>query len=571
MARNLLGFMVLMLAFGCSRPQSGLQPFPEEKIPGDFPGVSYPLQPDLPGSPKLRGPVWVVGVDGASWTLIERLEREGHLPNLTSLKESAAYGTLLAEEPTISPALWATIATGVPRFQHGIVNFLVKLPGSADSRTTGPLDRLSPAIWEYVDAAGGEAAVISWFGSFPAETIRGIYVSKDLDPENPKPNQVHPESFAETLRQKAVVSVRQEDLDAIGRTNFLRETLTEDARTMAVLRVVAAERNPDLMVAYFSGIDVVQHVHWRDMDPETPAFPDDEPRDETLSNVIPSYYRYFDHLLGQILELLPANATLIVLSDHGGGPMDLQTAFRLRLRVLLEQIGLMDGARGTVLAIDEHFRHDKRIWLNLEQIEAHGIVPLDRSLEQTAEIVRRLGSLETDQGDPVFQSIRNHVAEPDWVPGDPALTVRFSPQVLLAKYVIDGRKSHNFSEVRLRRSDVSGIHRPEGILILRGPEVKAGKLAQPANHYQIAPLILYLLGLPQDAGMLAVAPANGGVNEHVIKQALLRRRPIRAVSHYPGTDRSHLIRSANQTSGERLTNPVEEAAMEKLRSLGYVN
>ena len=129
----------------------------------------------------------------------------------------------------------------------------------------------------------------------------------------------------------------------------------------------------------------------------------------------------------------------------------------------------------------------------------------------------------------------------------------------------------NFSEVRLRRSDVSGTHRPEGILIVRGPEVAPGKLTEPANQYQIAPLVLYLLGLPQDARMLAVAPANGGVYEKLIVPAVLERRPIRAIAGYPGRDRGSLLRSARHTSQNEDTNPAQEEAMEKLRSLGYIN
>jgi len=571
MRQSVSGLVILLLALGCQQPQSDLKPFIAEKTAADFPGVSYPTRSDLPGPETIKGPVWVVGVDGATWDVMEPLLQNDELPNFAALMLDGAHGTLLAEEPTISPALWATIATGVPRFEHGIVNFVVKLPGEPESTTTGPLDRRAPAIWEMVDSAGGEAAVISWFGSFPAEPINGTYVSKDFDFENPKPGQVHPEEFAKILKERAQVTWRETDYEAIARTDFMQETLLDDARTMAALRLVAAETNPDLIATYFAGIDVAQHVHWRDMDPTTPSFPGDAGRDEALADVIPSYYRYVDHLLGEIIDMLPQDATLIVLSDHGGGPMGLQSAFRLRLQVLLEQIGLLAGGEGTVLAIDEQYRHDKRIWLNLEQVEAHGSVPLHSATETAADVARRLAALETDQGGPVFESIRNHVIEPEWIPGDPALTVRFAPEVLLAASVIDGDTSHEFAEVRLRRSDVSGTHRPEGILLVRGPEVAPGRLPLPANQYQIAPLVLYLLGLPQDGRMLAVAPADGGVNEHLIAQGVLQQRPIETIAAYPHTSRIDKVRSARHHPNNELTNPIEEEALEKLRSLGYVN
>jgi predicted AlkP superfamily phosphohydrolase/phosphomutase len=565
---------LLVTATGCggTPEQEGddqaLLPFLAEKTQADFPGLTYPRtdSPSLPS--ELRGPVWVVAIDGATWDLIEPMLKQGVLPNFAELLPVSAYGVLKSEEPMISPALWATIATGVPRYAHSVVNFLVKVPGSRVGMTVGPPDRRYPAVWELVGAAGGESAIISWFGSFPAEQINGYYLSKGFDPENPLPRQAHPEGFAETLTEKAVQRIRRQDVEAIAKSDFLRDHLLDDVRTLAALRVAAEERHFDLVAAYFSGIDVVQHLTWRDMMPETPSFPGDAPPDPERADVIPAYYRYIDHCLGEIREMMPEDATLVVLSDHGGGPMNLQEAFRLRLEVLLEQLGLMKSEGGQVLAIDEFFRNDKRIWLNLEGIEQDGVVPVDSAWTVAQEIEQRLQALRTDTDSPVFESIVNHTGESDWHAGDPALTVRFSVEVLLAETITDGDKLHPFDQVRLRRSDVSGTHRLDGILLISGPGIQTGPLEVAANHYQIAPLILYLLGLPQDSRMLALAPADGGVFEAALDPAALGERPIRSIAEYPGTDRSGKLREAGQ---DPMDNPQLEEALEKLRSLGYVN
>jgi predicted AlkP superfamily phosphohydrolase/phosphomutase len=568
--------IAVIATFACGREapldvDDGLQSFPAERTAADFPGVSYPMAEGFSRSGSdLEGPLWIIGIDGATWNIIQPMAERGELPNLSALTAEGAHGVLLAEEPTISPALWATIATGVPRFEHGVVNFLVKLPGRAEAVTTGPPDRHAPALWELVGAAGGEAAVVSWFGSFPAEEIRGYYVSKGFDPENLRPGQVHPPEFADSLRDQAAVRMRRGDFDGIARSELLQDTLLDDARTLAALRVIASEGRPDLVLAHFAGIDVAQHVTWRHMDPETPSFPDDGPVDPSLAGVIPAYYRYIDHTLGEIREMMPKDGTLLVLSDHGGGPMGLQEAFRLRLEVLLETVGLLDEDRGQVLAIDEFFRHDKRIWLNLEGIERAGVVPVAAAGATAAEVASRLGRLETDDGRDVFESIVDHTVEPDWRPGDPALTVRFSPAVLLTDTIADGSTSHDFSSIRLRRSDVSGTHRPEGILILHGPRSRPGPLAGPANHYQIAPLALYLLGLPQDGRMLEVAPVDGGVYRAALDPKLLELRPIEAIPEYPNTDRGALLRVARPLV-DPMADPSHQESLEKLRSLGYVN
>ena len=120
--------------------------------------------------------------------------------------------------------------------------------------------------------------------------------------------------------------------------------------------------------------------------------------------------------------------------------------------------------------------------------------------------------------------------------------------------------------MRLRHTDVSGAHRPEGILILHGPAIAPGRLAEAATLYNIAPTLLYLLGLPQDRNMLRYAPAGGGVLQEAIDPRTLEMHPIRMIASYPGVDRTGLLRSKAADSHD----PAAEEAMEKLRSLGYI-
>jgi hypothetical protein len=162
----------------------------------------------------------------------------------------------------------------------------------------------------------------------------------------------------------------------------------------------------------------------------------------------------------------------------------------------------------------------------------------------------------------------SHVAEASWTAGEPALTVRFSPEALLTARVRDGDRELDFSPVRLRHADVSGAHRPEGIVLLHGPAIRPGPLPEPPSLYRIAPTLLYLLGLPQDRRMLVFAPTPGGVLEEAIDPELLRRFPVSMIAGYPGTDRAPLLRSSRP--GEEEIDPAREEAMERLRSLGYI-
>ena len=521
----------------------------------------------LPRPGALGGPVWLIGIDGATWNVIMPMIHDGELPNFTALMSEGAHGVLRSEEPTISPALWATIATGVPRSHHGVVNFVERRPGTYETVEVGPPDRRAPALWELVGAAGGSSAVISWFGSYPAEEIRGYYVSKRFDPENPEAGQVYPDSFAERLHEDAIVRMRKGDLAGIGWSQDYRNALLDDARTAAVLRVVVAESRPDFVAVYFSGIDVVQHLTWGDMDPASRVFPEDGPSDADLGGIIPAYYRYIDHTLGEIRELAPEGATLIVVSDHGGGPMTHADAFLLELPVLLEELRLAREQSGPAIAISEMFRDERRIWLDLEGIEPDGTIPVEDAAPTARTIHDRLSGMRTDGGAPVFDSVIDHLAAGDWQPGEPALTVRFSDAARSASSLQDGEHSVGLGRIRFRLPGVSGCHRPDGIVLLSGPGVRPGRLEGAANLYQIAPTLLYLLGLPQDERMVGAAPLDAGVMTDALRRELLERHAIVMVREYPGTDRSRLLR-ANLEHVE--LDPEHGKAMESLRTLGYV-
>jgi predicted AlkP superfamily phosphohydrolase/phosphomutase len=468
----------------------------------------------------------------------------------------------------LSPALWNTVATGMPRCVHGVVNFVLKVPGRYRIETPGPPDRISPALWELVGAAGGRSTVVNWYASFPAERIEGIFVSRYANPVALRQGMVEPASFAAELEALETPPIRSQDLEAIARSDYLRATLERDLRALARLRRAVSAGPSQLVATYFNGIDVVEHLCWRHMDPGSQAFPQDGEAVGELADVIPAYYRFTDQLIGSIVAMAPSDATLMIVSDHGHGPMMVHEAFHLQIQVLLETIGLLDGSCGELYTIDQIYRPEKWIWLNLEDVEEEGVVPVGEARSTASRVAARLRALRTDRGAPVLDRVTDHTLEGSWRPGDPALTVRFSPSMLLAQRFIDGETEHDAAPVRLRHTDVSGSHRPEGIVLLAGPTVRRDLRLRESDIFQVAPTVLYLLGLPQDSRMMAHAPASGGVMADAIEAGVLERQPILMIPEYPGTDRSGLLRGS--TAVAIAEDPNREATLEQLRALGYM-
>jgi hypothetical protein len=80
-----------------------------------------------PPPPEPRRVV-VIGIDGAEWAVIDPLRAAGRLPVLDGLITRGARGRLGTFKPTLSPALWTTVATGVTPDVHGVENFVLQRP-----------------------------------------------------------------------------------------------------------------------------------------------------------------------------------------------------------------------------------------------------------------------------------------------------------------------------------------------------------------------------------------------------------------------------------------------------------
>ncbi|MFP8881794.1 MAG: alkaline phosphatase family protein, partial [Myxococcota bacterium] len=67
--------------------------------------------------------VTLIGVDGASWNLIDPMLASGELPNIAALIARGATANLETVEPVTSPVVWTSIATGRSPAAHGVTDF----------------------------------------------------------------------------------------------------------------------------------------------------------------------------------------------------------------------------------------------------------------------------------------------------------------------------------------------------------------------------------------------------------------------------------------------------------------
>ncbi len=96
----------------------------------------------------------------------------------------------------------------------------------------------------------------------------------------------------------------------------LLEQISEILKEKKAMLAMELNRFPKgLLFCYFENPDIVQHMFWRFTDPQHPLY---KPEEATLyKNTIDRWYQYMDEILGDVMQRISADDTLIVLSDHG--------------------------------------------------------------------------------------------------------------------------------------------------------------------------------------------------------------------------------------------------------------
>ena len=126
--------------------------------------------PDAAGAAGRR--VLLVGLDAADWSVVDPLVAAGRLPTFARLRAAGRTATLISEPPLLSPILWTTIATGRPPDEHGVLDFMVDLPGGGQ----GPVD---PSIGDAGPVApvrlarAQVSAVVGWWARGRRKTFGG--------------------------------------------------------------------------------------------------------------------------------------------------------------------------------------------------------------------------------------------------------------------------------------------------------------------------------------------------------------------------------------------------------------
>ncbi|HKA16350.1 MAG TPA: alkaline phosphatase family protein, partial [Myxococcota bacterium] len=177
----------------------------------------------------------------------------------------------------------------------------------------------------------------------------------------------------------------------------------QDTRRMVDLALSRFEPGNATFV-YLSDIDLQCHMLWRHADPKWPDAPPHPARDPVIAprhaHDIERFYRDVDRELGEIRKRLPADAMLVVMSDHGFQPY----TRKIHLNAWLRDNGylaLKDGKRtGQIASGDVDWSRTRAyglgfngLYLNLAGREGQGIVKPADAPDLAQELREKLTAL----------------------------------------------------------------------------------------------------------------------------------------------------------------------------------
>lgn len=161
--------------------------------------------------------VLVLGVDAMDPSLSKKFLKEGIMPNLKKLIEHGAANTnleMIGGEPTVTPPMWTTLATGAPPRVHGVTSYFrtgkdkVSVEYNFDSRKCG-----AEQLWNITAEAGLKTLVWHWPGSSwpPSSESTNLYVVDGTQPGGPNCGvaQVDAEKFVIASEKTPAVTYKQ--------------------------------------------------------------------------------------------------------------------------------------------------------------------------------------------------------------------------------------------------------------------------------------------------------------------------------------------------------------------------
>lgn len=547
----------------------------------------------------------VIGLDGASFNVLDELAEKGHIPNIAGLIKRGARANLETTFPPITAVAWSSFMTGTNPGKHGIFEFVMRDNSSRELAVNASF-RHGRAIWDLLSDAGKRVVVHNFPCTYPPHPLNGLMIADFMTPRGRRDFTYPVELLAEIEDRFGPYRLHLHQTYANGNVEGVLDELDDELDYKAKVAQYLMQRSEwDCFFQYFWGTDRIQHELWHILDEAHPRHNKSEAR--RYRERVFDYFRRVDSTVGDLIEMAGKETLVWIASDHGFGPVHKYCSFNIwllhegflrlkpdvatRLKRVLFNLGItpelafriikklplgglrpsrgvsqQPGASKLIRTLflsfddvdwDRTVAFSKgnygQIYINLKGRELRGSVDPAEYEEVCGRIMARLRELK-DPGtgapwiDRVFrrEEIYNGPRLPD------APDIAFLPKDM--RYLALGNADFTSNRFIADAFGISGSHRMHGVMISAGGPIRSGISIAEAGIADIAPTILYLLNqqVPKDM--------DGSVIREIIADEYLRANPVTFGADYT-------------TEGEEavgFTAEENQEVIDRLRGLGYI-
>lgn len=547
--------------------------------------------------------VLVIGLDGATWDILNPLMRDGKLPNLKKLLECSAQGVLMSSIPPVTAAAWTCFSTGKNPGKHGLVDFIYFPNHGYRVTIANSTTRNAATIWNLLSERDMRVGVVSVPMTYPPEQVNGVMVTDMMTPNANVQYTYPPELKQELLQNVGPFVITPGEGENPSEPLTYLDKVRADVKGSADYTLYLLKKEPYDFFMYVFGItDILQHQFWYLLEADPKNLNE---HDRAIRAKVVAIFQQVDDGVGEMLNYADENTTVVLMSDHGFGPMKgflHVNNFLLERGYLVLKSGAMSlikramfragitpqnvhltlkslkldlrrkfnrgRAYGTLrrffLSFDDvdwtrtrafALGHIGQIYINLQGRQPNGIVSSGNDYDKLRDDIRadllRLKHPDTNE-----QLIARVLNREEIYHGE---LLDNTPDLLLLpadfKYVAFGESEFASNKIVGPTLGHTGHHRLEGIGAIAGPNVQAGAQIQNASLIDLAPTILYALGLPippdMDGRVLTEAFTSDFVNQTALNY-----------------DTENAIRT---DFGGTYSDDEEEQVIQRLADLGYVS
>jgi predicted AlkP superfamily phosphohydrolase/phosphomutase len=531
-------------------------------------------------------PTLLIGLDGATFTILDPLMENGTMPFLRDFVAQGVRARLRSTPNPLTPPAWISMITGRSPGNHGIFDFIWAEQRKADHYFTlyNFRDIRCETLWSMVSRQQGRVGSLNFTMMSPPPQVSGYIVPGLVSWKHMRRNVYPREIYSELqslpgfnvkelawdfdLEKKAERGIPEEEYE-----NWIRFHIRRERQWFEILRYLMIHHPCDLTAILFDGIDKILHMGWRFLDSEISSL-ELSAAERSTRELCLEYFRELDSFVKEIVTLAGPEARIFVASDHGFGP----SRFVFRANTWLHEQGYLtwkdfddldekdrESARRLV---DKHFVlldwerttayartvTSNGIYIRVAQRPGEPGVPVDQYESFRKELMDKLFDVRVpESGERAIQKI---LTREEAFPGDhneqaPDLTLVMADYSFISIL--------NKTPAVARRPHADGTHYPEGVFVAAGKGIRKGAHAQQLSILDVAPALLYSLGLgiPLDF--------EGRLSEEIFEPSYLREHPVR--SGAPTQPRKPI---GFKEEGQAISEEEERQIFEQMKALGYL-